>query len=161
MSAKPIDRRVLLTAVAVSMLSLPLPALTATTRIAVTKDPNCSCCSGWVDHLKKSGFNVVVTESSDLAAVKARLEVPVGLAACHTAEVDGYVIEGHVPAAAIRQLLTKRPSAKGLAVPGMPAGSPGMEAEGAPPEIYDVVIFGDFGQRRFARYRGRVEIAGG
>jgi hypothetical protein len=159
MTAKPIDRRVLLAAAAASVVSLPFRALAAATRIAVTKDPNCSCCSGWVDHLKKSGFDVAVTESSDLTATKARLGIPTGLAACHTAEVDGYAIEGHVPSAAIRRLLTQRPFATGLAVPGMPAGSPGMEVEGTAPEIYDVVIFGGFGQRPFARFRGDVEVS--
>jgi hypothetical protein len=89
---------------------------------------------------------------------KIRLGVPQALAACHTAEVDGYVIEGHVPAAAIKQLLAERPQAKGLAVPGMPVGSPGMEVEGSEPEIYAVILFGLSGQRTFGRYRGATPI---
>jgi hypothetical protein len=155
---KPIGRRKFFTASCCSLFALALPARAAAPRIAVTKDPNCSCCSGWVDHLKKAGFDVSVTESSDLSATKARLGIPTALAACHTAEVASYAIEGHVPASAIRQLLAKKPAAKGLAVPGMPAGSPGMEVEGAAPEVYDIIAFGDFGQRRFATFRGTVEI---
>ena len=83
--------------------------------------------------------------------------MPQALAACHTAEVDGYVIEGHVPAPAIKRLLSERPQAKGLAVPGMPIGSPGMEVEGSEPEVYPVVLFGPAGQRIFARFRGAQE----
>jgi len=79
------------------------------------------------------------------------------LAACHTAEVAGYVVEGHVPAGAIKRLLAERPDAKGLAVPGMPVGSPGMEVEGTAPETYEVMLFGPAGHRPFARYRGGQE----
>lgn len=86
--------------------------------------------------------------------VKARLGVPQDLASCHTAEIGGYLIEGHVPADSIKRLLIEKPSAKGLAVPGMPAGSPGMEAAGMEPETFEVVLFGPSGQRSFARYQG-------
>ena len=82
--------------------------------------------------------------------------MPANLVSCHTAEVQGYVIEGHVPAAAIQRLLRDKPKAAGLAVPGMPIGSPGME--GGTPETYEVVLFGPQGQRTFARYRGSQEI---
>jgi hypothetical protein len=120
--------------------------------ITVSKDPNCGCCSGWVAHLRKAGFAVTVVDSSDLPAIKTRLGVPADLASCHTAEVGGYVIEGHVPADAVAQLLREAPRARGLAVPGMPVGSPGME--GGEPEEYEVMLFGDGGRRVFARYRG-------
>ena len=100
-------------------------ALAQTSTILVHKDPNCSCCSGWVRHLKDAGFAVTVEETADLQAVRRRIGVPADLAACHTAEIAGYVIEGHVPASAVRRLLKERPDATGLAVPGMPAGSPG------------------------------------
>jgi hypothetical protein len=80
--------------------------------------------------------------------------VPQSLASCHTAEIGGYVIEGHVPADTIKRLLTEKPKAKGLAVPGMPIGSPGMEVEGVEPDTYEVVLFGPSGQTTFARYRG-------
>jgi hypothetical protein len=124
--------------------------------VSVHKDPNCGCCSGWVAHLEKAGFPVTAHDTARLNAVKARLGVPAELAACHTAEVDGYVIEGHVPAAAIERLLAERPTAKGLAVPGMPVGSPGME--GGEPETYEVVLFGPQSQRTYARFRGDREI---
>jgi hypothetical protein len=127
-------------------------------KIVVTKDPTCGCCDGWVDHLRASGFTAEVLESSEINRLKIRLGVPQDLASCHTAEVDGYIIEGHVPAPAITRLLADRPQAKGLAVPGMPVGSPGMEVEGTAPETYEVILFGSSGQRRFARFRGTAEI---
>ena len=86
--------------------------------------------------------------------MKVRLGVPDDLASCHTAEVGGYVIEGHVPADAIKRLLAEKPQAKGLAVLGMPIGSPGMEVEGVEDDTYDVVLFGPAGQKTFARYKG-------
>ena len=89
----------------------------------VSKDPNCGCCSGWIEHIQAAGFKTNVIEMSDLSPLKARLRVPKGLASCHTAELDGYVIEGHVPVAAIKRLLTERPRAIGLAVTGMPVKS--------------------------------------
>ncbi len=127
-------------------------------RIVVTKDPTCGCCTGWADHLRQAGFAVEVVETQAINRVKARLGVPDDLASCHTAEVGPYVIEGHVPAAEIRRLLAERPSARGLAVPGMPMGSPGMEMEGMDPEDYEVVLFGPAGQRVFARYRGATRV---
>ncbi len=123
-------------------------------KITVTKDPACGCCSGWTDHVRAAGFPVDVVETDQLNRVKARLGVPSDLAACHTAEIDGYVIEGHVPASAIRRLLEERPRATGLAVPGMPVGSPGMEVEGTPPEPFEVIAFGPSGRTVFARFKG-------
>ena len=105
--------------------------------VTVTKDTNCGCCGAWVEHIEAAGFPVSVVESSEVESLKQRLGVPAALYSCHTAEVDGYVIEGHVPAAAIQRLLTERPSATGLAVPGMPAGSPGMDFPGV---IHPVAI---------------------
>jgi hypothetical protein len=132
-------------------------ALAAEPVILVHKDPNCGCCAGWVEHLKAAGFSVTVQETADLGAVRRRLGVPANLTACHTAEVAGYVIEGHVPAAAVRQLLQNRPAALGLAVPGMPVGSPGME--GMTPKEYDVMIFSDSEIKPFLRFKG-IEIVG-
>jgi hypothetical protein len=100
---------------------------------------------------------VALIETEAINRVKARLGVPDDLASCHTGEVGGYVIEGHVPAASIRRLLQERPSARGLAVPGMPIGSPGMEVPGSAPEEFVVVLFGPAGRRPFARYRGSEE----
>lgn len=116
----------------------PVAAL-ASGEITVYKSPACGCCSKWVDHLKENGFTVRAEDVRDLNAVKARYGVKPHLASCHTAVVDGYVVEGHVPAASIRRLLRERPAVKGLAVPGMPVGSPGME--GPNPERFDVVTF--------------------
>jgi len=127
-------------------------ALAQSPAILVHKDPDCGCCAGWVRHLEDAGFTVMVEETADLEPVRKRLRVPADLAACHTAEVDGYVLEGHVPAAAVRRLLEKRPTAIGLAVPGMPAGSPGME--GGTPQRYDVVLFGANGRQPFMRFVG-------
>jgi hypothetical protein len=123
-------------------------------RIVVTKDPTCGCCGGWVDHLRQAGFSADVIETSEINRVKVRLGVPQDLASCHTAEIGGYVIEGHVPADAIKRLLAEKPAGKGLAVAGMPMGSPGMEMEGMAPETYDVVLFGPSGRKTFARYEG-------
>jgi hypothetical protein len=128
------------------------PAEAESPAVLVHKDPNCSCCSGWVQHLKDAGFVIAVKETTDLQPVRRRLGVPPDLAACHTAEVEGYVLEGHVPAAAVRRLLEQRPTAIGLAVPGMPAGSPGME--GGTPQRYDVVLFGKTGRQPFMHFVG-------
>lgn len=131
----------------------PLSSVSAqVSTILVHKDPNCGCCAGWVQHLKDAGFTVTIQETAQLRAIRKRLGVPSDLAACHTAEVAGYVIEGHVPASAIRELLEKRPVALGLAVPGMPVGSPGME--GGTPQKYDVVIFENSGRRTFMQFIG-------
>ena len=137
------------------VLALVMPSVSAvaqTAAILVHKDPDCGSCAGWVQHLKDAGFAVTVEETADLQVVRKRLGVPADLAACHTAEIAGYVIEGHVPALAVRKLLKERPDAIGLAVPGMPAGSPGME--GGAPQRYDAVLFGAAGRRPFMRFVG-------
>ncbi|MEZ0167442.1 DUF411 domain-containing protein [Microvirga sp. TS319] len=129
-------------------------AQAALPKMVVTKDPNCGCCSGWVVHMEAAGFPMEVVTTPHVDQVKVRLGVPEALASCHTAEVEGYVIEGHVPADAVKRLLAERPRAKGLAVPGMPMGSPGMEMAGTEPDTYDVILFGPSGQTAFVRYRG-------
>jgi hypothetical protein len=132
---------------------LPSAALAAAEPlVTVHRDPNCGCCSGWVQHLQKAGFPTKVLDTTNLDAVKTRLDVPDDLAACHTAEVSDYVIEGHVPAIALKRLLAEKPDATGLAVPGMPVGSPGME--GGAPERYEVVLFGPSGRRSYMRFLG-------
>lgn len=108
--------------------------------VTVFKDPNCGCCRSWVEHLRKHGFDVAVRDTSDLTGAKRTGRVPTGLHSCHTAFVNGYVVEGHVPAADIRRLLRDKPRVTGIAVPGMPAGSPGMEVEGRT-DKYDVIAF--------------------
>jgi hypothetical protein len=122
--------------------------------MTVYKTPWCGCCTAWVKHLQRDGFEVRVIEREDLAPVRASLSVPDRLASCHTAEIAGYAIEGHVPAADIRRLMSERPDAAGLSVPGMPLGSPGMEMQG-PPDAYDVILFGSGTTSTFSSYVGR------
>lgn len=145
-----------------------LPLLAAAVRaeepapaIHVYKDPNCGCCGSWIAYMRRNGFSVTVTDASDLAAIKRRLSVPERLASCHTAEIGRYAIEGHVPADVIKRFVAEKPvGARGLAVAGMPVGSPGMDVPGVAPDTYDVVAFGNFGQRRYARFEGAREIKG-
>jgi hypothetical protein len=153
-----IARRSLLGGAASAMLLRALPAYATSSTMVISKDPDCGCCSGWVAHVRAAGFDTRLHELSDLAPVKARLAVPPALASCHTAEIDGYVIEGHVPAAVIKRLLAERPMAIGLAVPGMPVGSPGMEVPGAPDGPYDVMLFGPSLQKIYARFKGLQEL---
>lgn len=120
---------------------LPGGANAAPPAVTVYKTAGCGCCGAWVEHLQAAGFQTQVHDVADLAAVKARLGVPRALGSCHTATVGGYVIEGHVPAADIRRLLAQRPAATGLAVPGMPVGSPGME-QGEARDPYRVLLLG-------------------
>ena len=108
-------------------------------KVDIYKDPTCGCCGKWVTHLKTEGFATTVTDVRDIAAVKAKYRVPDQLRSCHTALVGGFVIEGHVPASDVRRLLEERPKVVGLAVPGMPTGSPGMEGPNGRP--YDVLTF--------------------
>lgn len=114
-----------------TLRTAPMDAATNTAQalppVEVFKSPACGCCGSWIDHLRQAGFPVQVHEVEDLEPVRKRLGVPYGKGSCHTARVDGYVIEGHVPAADIQRLLRERPDARGLVLPGMPAGSPGME----------------------------------
>ncbi|WP_375260614.1 DUF411 domain-containing protein [Palleronia sp.] len=110
------------------------------TTLHVTKTPTCGCCAAWVDLAREEGFEVEVTETRDYVGMKRAAGVPADLWSCHTAEIEGYTVEGHVPFAALRKLLDERPQIDGLSVPGMPAGSPGM---GDDPEAkFDVIAFG-------------------
>ncbi|MHB1274229.1 MAG: DUF411 domain-containing protein [Rhodanobacter sp.] len=131
-----------------------VPAAMAANAMAVFSDPSCGCCSAWVSYVRVHGFKVTVHQDQPMGAVKARLAVSAAAASCHTALIDGYVIEGHVPVEDIRLLLAERPDARGLAVPGMPMGSPGMEM-GAP-ERYDILLIGRDGSTRvFASHGSR------
>jgi hypothetical protein len=118
-----------------------LPAMT------VYKDPNCGCCEQWVEHVQKAGFKVTVRDTADMQTVKASLGVPDALGSCHTARVGAYTVEGHVPADLIKKMLTEKPVARGLAVPGMPIGSPGME-QGGRKDRYDVLLFDKAGKTK-------------
>jgi hypothetical protein len=108
--------------------------------VTTYRSPTCGCCKAWISHLEKAGFATKIVELDDLTQTKRRAGVPAAYDACHTAFVDGYFIEGHVPAGDIRRLLAEKPRARGLSVPGMPVGSPGMEVGGAPPEPYQTML---------------------
>ena len=121
------------------------------TAIEVWKDPNCGCCGLWVDYLRKAGFNVTVRDKGNTAA-RARAKIDMKYGSCHTAFIDGYAIEGHVPVREIRRLLKERPDAIGLAVPGMVIGSPGME-QGGQVDPYEVLLLlKDGSARKYASY---------
>jgi hypothetical protein len=111
----------------------------AAPEVVVYKSPSCGCCKKWIEHVRAAGFHVTAHDTTDLAGVSVRYGVPRNLTACHTALVDGYVVEGHVPADVIQRLLKERPNLVGVAVPGMPAGSPGMES--ATPLHYRIFTF--------------------
>jgi hypothetical protein len=121
-------------------LVLYLQVFAAGPQVTVYKDPFCGCCSLWVKHLEANGFQVTVHDVQNMEQYKRTHGVPAALKSCHTAVVDGYTIDGHVPAEDIKRLLKEKPKAKGLAVPGMPMGSPGMEA-GSSRQAYSVYLF--------------------
>lgn len=122
----------------------PTPVLNAET-IELYKSPTCGCCSKWVDHMREAGFEVAVHDVADMASVKRRGQVPEDLYSCHTGFVGDYVLEGHIPARVVREFLDEAPDLAGLAVPGMPIGSPGMEGRNSLP--YNVIAFDEEGNR--------------
>jgi hypothetical protein len=117
-------------------------ATEALPKMVVHKTPYCGCCEQWVEHMKHAGFDVEVREVENLAPIKEALGVPAGTGSCHTAEVGGYFVEGHVPAEDIKRLLAEQRSARGLATPGMPPGSPGMPAPAGQEQPYEVLLIG-------------------
>ena len=142
-----IDRRTL---IAMTLAAIPTAACSRPAKAAVLdvyKSPSCGCCGAWVDNVRVSGLDVVVHELEDVGPIATKAGVPDAARSCHTAIVDGYFVEGHVPAPDIRKLLRERPKARGIAVPGMPIGSPGME-QGDRKEPYDTLIVGLDGQAR-------------
>ncbi len=127
----------------------PDPTLPAMT---VYKNVGCGCCDLWVEHMQQAGFTAEVHESSNMGPIKERLGVPFGMGSCHTGEVGGYFVEGHVPAREVLRLLSERPDAKGLTVPGMPIGSPGMEVQDRI-EPYEVLLVAQDGSTSiYAQY---------
>ena len=136
----------------VPVAALPSAAKTALPRIEVYKGPNCGCCGAWVDHLLGAGFPVKVIEVSDPGAVRKRHGIPDQYGSCHTGVVAGYALEGHVPADDVKRLLAQKPLGAGLAVPGMPVGSPGMEV-GARKDPFKVLFIDKAGASSiFATY---------
>jgi hypothetical protein len=114
--------------------------------VEVYKSPSCGCCANWVKHMEQNGFATRVTNIEDVTPIKTANNVPGRLQSCHTATVEGYVLEGHVPASDVQRLLAQRPAIRGLAVPGMPIGSPGMEVPGTKADAYKVMSFDRQGQ---------------
>jgi hypothetical protein len=138
-----IPRIVLVTALAAAAataLACSVGAQAKPVAITVYKSPTCGCCAKWVEHLQAAGFRAEVHDEPQMDAVKTKVGVPAELRSCHTALVEGYAVEGHVPADVIRKLIEERPKVAGIAVPGMPVGSPGMES-GDQKTPYDVVAF--------------------
>ena len=132
----------------------PKTAATAKTPVTVYKTPTCGCCGGWVQYMNAQGYACAVTDQADLSNVKVKYGVPANLQSCHTSLVGGYVIEGHVPAEDVTRLLREKPAIVGLAAPGMPAASPGMDVPGSPG--YDVIAFEKDGRQRvYAHHPGK------
>lgn len=145
-------RRTLLQGLAVAAL-FPGAAFKAAAQplVDIYLNPSCGCCGAWVDHLRANGFSVKVTQVEDTGEVRSRFKMPEKFASCHTAMVEGYALEGHVPAREIKRMLKEKPKAIGLAVPDMPIGSPGME--GARNDAYDVLLIDAKGSARiYAHY---------
>lgn len=121
--------------------------------LTVFKTPTCPCCDGWITHMRQAGFVATITVLPDLRPIRSRGGMPDALASCHTGLIDGYLVEGHVPAQDVIRLLTERPAAVGLAVPAMPLGSPGMETPQGHREPYDTLLVLRSGATRvFARH---------
>jgi len=121
-------------------------AQTAKPQMTVYKSATCGCCSKWVEHMQANGFEVKAVNVDDIDKVKRERGVPADAASCHTAIVNGYVVEGHVPADAVQKMLKEKPSIAGIAVPGMPMGSPGMEVPGGQKEAFNIVSFDKSGK---------------
>ena len=137
-----ISRRELMLGAIAASVTMLVPAMAETRpAIHVMKDPNCGCCSAWIEILENDGFDVTTEESSGTRLRRYKIDngIPQDMVSCHTGRIDGYMIEGHVPVADIRRLLDERPDAVGLAVPDMPFGSPGMGPE-SEREAYDVFL---------------------
>ena len=138
-------------AVAAGLMAATASQPARAAEITVYKSPWCGCCEQWIGHMRSQGHVVTTRNMEDLDAIKKMASVPEDLQSCHTAFVAGYVLEGHVPGADLARLLAERPKARGLAVPGMVGGSPGMESAAAEP--YEVMLFQTDGSARvFSRY---------
>ncbi|KAF0220606.1 MAG: metal-binding [Rhodospirillaceae bacterium] len=134
-------------AIALALALIATPALAA--ELTLYKSPSCGCCQGWAEYMQGQGWKTKVVDVDEIERIKRRHGVPARMESCHTAIIDGYVVEGHVPVAAIDKLLKERPRATGLSAPGMPQGSPGMSGT---PEPYVVYLFGPDGAKPFMRF---------
>jgi hypothetical protein len=131
--------------VAAAVAQKPTDQKAAAGVMTVYKSPTCGCCNLWIDHMKAAGFQVRSVDMEDLTEVKQSSGVPMKLRTCHTAIIDGYVVEGHVPADLVKKMLAEKPKVTGIAVPGMPIGSPGME-QGDQKDPYEVLLFDKAGK---------------
>ena len=146
-SAPATGQRALLGTIPVTPLQSHWPLM------VVTKNASCGCCGAWVERMRAAGFQVEVHDVDNLDPIKTRLGIAAGKGSCHTAEIGGYFVEGHVPADDIKRLLAQRPAAKGLVLPGMPVGSPGMEVPGGAVQSYTVELIDQQGEATaFARH---------
>jgi hypothetical protein len=152
MANNPFTRRETLRLAAVAALIPGWARGESATKVVMHKSPTCGCCGAWSARMREAGYVVEEIVEADMPSVKKRLGVPEPLSSCHTAEIDGYIVEGHVPPQAVARLLKERPKAIGLAAPGMPAGSPGMEGGAA--EVYRLYLFDASGARPFGDWRG-------
>lgn len=134
-------------ALAVLLSLAAAPALAA--ELTMYKNPSCGCCQGWADYMTEAGWRTKVIDTDEIDRIKRQFGVPARLESCHTAIIDGYVVEGHVPLAAIDKLLKERPKATGLSAPGMPQGSPGMSGAKEPFVVY---LFGPDGAKPFMSF---------
>jgi len=146
-SHTPSRRPLALVATLAFAAAFAAPAFSAGDEVVMYKDPNCGCCGKWAEHMRAAGFKVKEIKSAEMSSVKREAGVPQALGSCHTAKVGGYVIEGHVPAADVKRLLAEKPKVAGIAAPGMPMGSPGMEGP-YPADRYEVVSFAADGKTR-------------
>lgn len=147
------NRRMLLQTILASALGVPLAASAAAPVIEVFKSESCGCCTEWVKHLEANGFTVKAKNVPNPSDYREKFGIPQEFGSCHTGLVQGYALEGHVPAAEIKRLLAEKPKAKGLAVPAMPMGSPGME--GPRKDAYDVLLVGTDGRHStYKHYNG-------
>ncbi|MDX8391152.1 MAG: DUF411 domain-containing protein [Mariprofundaceae bacterium] len=147
-------KNMILSMALIGLLGIAFPSISAmASEVVMYKSPNCACCTGWADHLRQEGFTVIEKKREDMDVIKAKYGVPEKLSSCHTAIVDGYVIEGHVPAADVERLLKEKPNIVGLTAPGMPMKSPGMQKKDRPAKGYDVLAFDKEGTAHvFSRY---------
>ena len=167
-STRPASRRLFLRSslslLAMTAFGVPQVGMAAIQLETVTvwKTPTCGCCKDWVIHLRKEGFNVVANDVPDTAPIRQKLGLPAKFGSCHTAQVGGYVIEGHVSASEVKRLLREKPAAIGLAVPGMPVGSPGMEMRGEMRGVRDafdvVLVTRDGGSRVYQSYAAKAAV---
>ena len=150
------NRRQTLLALCLSPFAVRAADTAAGPRVVVYKSEGCGCCKLWVQHLQQAGYSTEVHDVENMGPIKERVGVPAGKGSCHTAEVGGYFLEGHVPAQDVKRLLREKPAAKGLTVPGMPLGSPGMEVPSGQVDEYEVLLVAKDGSTSvFARHGGK------